>query len=62
MQRDRKLTQEQVDAIRANPLPANHIAKYFGVSPRTIQSVRSFDIYKGAINETESTQKTGSAG
>jgi hypothetical protein len=53
MQRDRKLTQEQVAAIRENPLPANHIAKYFGVSARTIQSVRNQTVYRETINDKD---------
>jgi len=53
-----KITQEQVEAIREHPLPAIHIAKYFGVSPRTIRNVRNFDTHKtkGTIYGKEANQ------
>jgi hypothetical protein len=39
-------------------LPAIHIAKYFGVSPRTIRNVRNFDTHKtkGTIHGKEANQ------
>lgn len=49
--RNRKLTDEQVREIRNNRLGTLAIARYYGVSPKTIRSVRSGEYYKFVVSK-----------
>jgi hypothetical protein len=49
--RARKLTDEQVREIRANPLPAPALAPYYGVNQKVIWSIRRGDSYQHVKDE-----------
>lgn len=60
--RDRKLTDEQVREIRSNPVGTRAMARHYGVSPKTIRSVRSGEVYRFVGNYDSATQSTDSGG
>lgn len=46
MSAQRKLTDQQAQEIRDNPLPPLPLAKFYGVAPKTIRQIRTGEIYK----------------
>jgi hypothetical protein len=49
--RNRKLTDDQVREIRANPIPGTVLAKHYGVTYKVIYSIRNGDSYKHVRGE-----------
>jgi hypothetical protein len=43
--RNRKLTDDQVREIRVNPIPGPTLAKHYGVTAKTIYSIRKGEAY-----------------
>jgi hypothetical protein len=49
--RARKLSDDDVREIRANPIPGTVLAKHYGVTYKVIYSIRNGDSYKHVRDE-----------